>query len=493
MMDASRKAAVEIERWIAMKKKIGLFGVVSTGVGMIIATSCFIPLASGASSVGVAFVPAIVLVCAINMLAAASIAELGALMPNLTGGLAQYTLVGLGPFVTIVTMIGGYFVSNIFAAPAEGAMFANVMTAFLGDELPTACYSVTLTIVLIIINLRGVQVSTLVQSVIAAIMVTSLLALGLIGALGLGSGAEAAQPLVLDTDLSDILPLTTTAFWLFIGSEFIIPLGKDMKAPKRDIPRAMFLSLAIMCVIQSLMVFGFAHYTPWDELAASDAPHILYAENMLGGIGRVWIIIVAILAAVSTQNSIIGCVAEICCGMAKIGLLPALFQRKNRHGAPYVVILLLGVLTILIEATGLSSGDSIQFLILAASLFWMISYIAAHVNVMVLRKSAPHVPRTYRVPGYPFLQIFSIIGTLYMIVHISPDATERLEIFAIAIISTLLLALYAYVWVRTRLHISIFHRVPLAKVMAMEDPIYYLCRHPHGIDPAAKPVPPIET
>ncbi len=463
-----------------MQSKIGLFGAVSTGVGMIIATSCFIPLASGASSVGVTFIPAILLVCAINMLAAASIAELGALMPNLTGGLAQYTLVGLGPFVTIVTMIGGYFVSNIFAAPAEGAMFANVMTAFLGDTLPTAFYSVTLTIVLIFINLRGVKVSTLVQSVIAAVMVTSLFALGFVGAAGIGTGDAVTQPLMLDTRLSDILPLTTTAFWLFIGSEFIIPLGKDMKAPKRDIPRAMFLSLAIMCVIQSLMVLGFAHYTPWDELAASDAPHILYAENMLGGIGRVWIIIVAILAAVSTQNSIIGCVAEICCGMAKIGLLPALFQRKNRHGAPYVVILLLGILTILIEATGLSSGDAIQFLILAASLFWMISYIVSHINVMVLRHSAPHVPRTYRVPGYPVLQLFAIVGTLYMIWHISPDASERLEIFAITGVSTLLLAIYAYVWVRKRLHISIFHRVPLSKVMAMEDPLYYLCRHPQS-------------
>lgn len=171
-----------------MQSKIGLFGAVSTGVGMIIATSCFIPLASGASSVGITFIPAIILVCAINMLAAASIAELGALMPNLTGGLAQYTLVGLGPFVTIVTMIGGYFVGNIFAAPAEGAMFANVMTAFLGDTLPTAFYSVILTIVLILINLRGVKVSTLVQSVIAAVMVTSLFALGFLGAAGLGTG-----------------------------------------------------------------------------------------------------------------------------------------------------------------------------------------------------------------------------------------------------------------------------------------------------------------
>lgn len=50
--------------------------------------------------------------------------------------------------------------------------------------------------------------------------------------------------------------------------------------------------------------------------------------NMLGGAGRVWMIIVAIMAAVSTQNSIIGCVSEICCGMAKIELLPAVFQKK---------------------------------------------------------------------------------------------------------------------------------------------------------------------
>ena len=115
----------------------------------------------------------------------------------------------------------------------------------------------------------------------------------------------------------------------------------------------------------------------------------------------------------------------------------------------------------------------------------MISYIVSHINVMVLRWSAPQVPRTYRVPGYPVLQLFAIVGTLYMIWHISPDPSERLEIFAITGVSTLLLAIYAYVWVRKRLHISIFHRVPLSKVMAMEDPLYYLCRHPQHV-----PTPP---
>ena len=50
-------------------KKISLFGAVSTGVGMLIATSCFVSSASGSSAVGTPFVIAIVIACIANMLA----------------------------------------------------------------------------------------------------------------------------------------------------------------------------------------------------------------------------------------------------------------------------------------------------------------------------------------------------------------------------------------------------------------------------------------
>ena len=54
-------------------KKISLFGAVSTGVGMLIATSCFVSSASGSSAVGTPFVIAIVIACIANMLAVMSI------------------------------------------------------------------------------------------------------------------------------------------------------------------------------------------------------------------------------------------------------------------------------------------------------------------------------------------------------------------------------------------------------------------------------------
>ena len=154
-----------------MNKKIGMFGAISTGVGMLIATSCFISSASGASAVGTPFVIAIVIACIANMMAVLSIAELNAIMPNLTGGIAQYTLAGLGPLITIITMVGGYLISNVFAAPAEGAMFANIMAELAGDSIPPEVFSVGITVILVVVNLMGVNMSTVVQEVVATFMV----------------------------------------------------------------------------------------------------------------------------------------------------------------------------------------------------------------------------------------------------------------------------------------------------------------------------------
>ena len=456
-----------------MSKKIGVFGAVSTGVGMLIATSCFISSASGASAVGTPFVIAIVIACIANMMAVLSIAELNAIMPNLTGGIAQYTLAGLGPLITIVTMVGGYLISNVFAAPAEGAMFANVMNEIVGDAVPPAVFSVGITIILIIVNLMGVNMSTLLQEIVASFMVVSLIILSVMGALGLGTGTEVEQSAVISSKLSDVLPLTATAFWFFIGAEFIVPLAKDMKNPKKNVPLSMVLSLAIMGIIQIIMIFGFKNYTEWSELGASASPHVLYAVSMLGKWGRYWMIIVAIFAAVSTQNSIICSVSEICCGMAKMNLLPAFFQKKNKKGAPYFVILILGFLTILIEASGISTGEQVSFLTLTCSLFWMLSYITSHINVIILRRKMKNVPRSYKTTFYPVFQIVGIILQIYMMFNISTDATQRLNIYILCFVLFIGLFIYAFFWVKYKLKMPLLKGCGVHQVMVMESPTYH--------------------
>ncbi len=124
------------------EKKLGLPSVVSTGVGLIVATSCLMSLGQGAGALGIGFILSMIFACAINICTAMSMAELNALMPNLTGGLAQYTLAGIGPFVTIVTMVGGYIVCQSIAGSVECAMFGNAINSVFHTGIPSSVFCI---------------------------------------------------------------------------------------------------------------------------------------------------------------------------------------------------------------------------------------------------------------------------------------------------------------------------------------------------------------
>ncbi|MDD6444305.1 MAG: APC family permease, partial [Lachnospiraceae bacterium] len=106
------------------EKKLGLKSVISVSVGLVIATSCLVSLGQGAGTIGIAFIPAMIIACLLNMTTIASLSELNALMPNTTGGLAQYTLACLGPFPTMISMVGGYLFCNILSCGVEASIFA---------------------------------------------------------------------------------------------------------------------------------------------------------------------------------------------------------------------------------------------------------------------------------------------------------------------------------------------------------------------------------
>lgn len=459
-----------------MEKKLGLFSVVSTGVGLIVATTCLMSLCQGAASIGGMFIVSIVLACALNMITAASLAELNALMPNLTGGLAQYTLAGLGPFVTLVSMVGGYIVCNALMAPSEGAMFGLAIKELTGAPISTSVISVALTAILIVINLFGVDMFAKIQNVVAFLLIGSLLLLGIIGAVGAGTGAEVSQSFALTDNVMDGVNMAAAAFWLFIGVEFIIPIAKYVDNPRRNIPLGMFLSLGIICVIQIVMVLGLYHYTGWSDLAASDTPHILYGISLLGNVGKAWIGFVTVLAAISTQNSVINSITKICYGMAKMNMLPSVFQKTNRRGAPVIGILIYGMVILIIEATGLANASSLSFMILVASVFWMVSYIISHINLLVLRRRLPKAPRTFKIPFGPVIPLIGIAGMVYMVVNISTDPAQRATILTIDAVIFVILAIYAALWSKFKLRMPLFRPLSLEKVMAMEHPAYFQLR-----------------
>jgi len=193
-------------------------------------------------------------------------------------------------------------------------------------------------------------------------------------------------------------------------------------------------------------------------------------------------ILVSLFAVVSTVNSAISFLSYTCAGMAKINLMPEIFIKQNRHGAYYVGILIIGGIMIFVNATGLSSSDSLSFMILVAMVFWMVSYIISDINLIVFRKKLPKAPRTFKVPCGLVIPIIAIVGNVFMIWNISGDPAQRTLIFEIDGIIFVVLAVYAWLWCRLRLRKPLFMPYPIHEVMAMENPLY-LKYHKPGFKP----------
>ena len=422
-----------------------------------------------------------VVACLLNMTTIGSLSELNALMPNITGGLAQYTLACMGPVPTIVSMVGGYLICNILSAGVEASIFAYAMSEVIPLPIPSIVYTVVMMIVVMATNLIGVDMFAKVQDLVAFLLVGSMVLMGLIGIFKLGTGAVVSQPANMASSPSEVISMTAVAFWLFIGAEFAIPISGQVKNAKKNVPLGMALGLIVILIMQAIMVLGFYHYTPWDELANSAAPHMLYGELLLGKAGKIWMAFVAALAVISTQNSGVNGLAYIGQGMAKMNMLPQIFAKTNKRGVPYIGVILISVSMFIFAYISDGSSDMIEFLILVGSVFWMITYIFAHVDVLILRKKLPRAPRSFKVPCGPLFPLIGIIGTSYMIFYISTDPHERLMIWLITGVTLIVLGIYAFFWTKYKMKMPVFKAVPIEKVMAMDNEMYYKLRKKRGI------------
>ena len=461
------------------QKKLGLPSVVATGVGLIVATSCLLSIGQGTAAIGLPFIITMAIACAFNILTAFSICELNALMPNLTGGMAQYTLACFGPFVSIVITVGGYLTCQTIMGSSEAAMFGNTLSSVLPSiPISPSMYSILLIILLACLNWFGVDMFAKIQNIVAYALIGSLIFLGIAGTLKLGTGQVVEQEAVLSSKPSDVFSLLGLAFFLFIGIEFIIPISSQVKNARRKVPLGMVISLLVILVMQIFVCIGFSHYTPWEELGSSTIPHILYGSLLFGKVGTVWMTMISLLAVISTLNTAMFSISQICSGMAKINLLPSVFLRKNRRGTPYVGLLLVAVVMVFINITGLSTSDQLTFLILTGCTFWIFSYIILHFDVLILRKRLPKAPRTFKLPFGSLIPVIGILGNAFMIYNIDSDWNVKKKIYTIFVIVLAILSAYAVIWIKCVMKRPMFKAYQIKEVMAMETDLYQIHHHP---------------
>ena len=97
-------------------------------------------------------------------------------------------------------------------------------------------------------------------------------------------------------------------------------------------------------------------------------------------------------------------------------------------------------------------------MLISAATLWLMAYIVAHINVMVLRKKYPAFIRPFKTPLYPLPQIIGILGMGYAILNNSPSPEMTIKVYTNAALIVVIISLYSFFWVRFKIKKKLFEK-----------------------------------
>ena len=449
-----------------LKRVIGLPAGIASAVGLVVAASTLVIQGQGFGIGGAGFLIAMVIAMLINLFVMFSFAELSGIVPR-AGSVNHYTQAALGPFMAIVAVLASYFIVNIFAGSAEASVPGLIFHDVFWDGMPPRVFSTGIVLILVYSNLRGIKWFSRIQLVTATAMILSLATVGIIGLLGLGSGAPVAGAFDPFNPLGwSIFSLVALGFWLFVGAEFVTPLAEEIKRPRVYIPLSMFLGLLIILVAGGLYGLASIKFVPGDDLAASLTPHVDVAAAMLGRNGEIWLSIASILATITTINTLLAALPRMFYGMAQKGQAPSILVRVNKHAVPNWGTYLVTLMILVPLLIGVATRDRFVTFILAATFTWVLGYIIVHVDLLVLRYKHPEIRGGFRTPLYPIPQVLSLAGLIWMLFKIAPpDSGLGKDIYTIGFIFLGLSIVYAALWVTFKEKKGLFQTTSVAELV----------------------------
>ena len=438
--------------------KLGLPTMMGICIGLVIVQGAMISATQGIGIGGTSFIAAMFVALIISQFNAMSFAELSLMFPQ-EGTLATYTQKAIGHFPAIVSVFAGYVVVATLAIPVEMFLVDAMLGELFPGALPEKILPLVILVVLTITNLIGTDVFAKIQNILAFVLVTALVLLGVLAVTGISEPHPTLTGTLVDWSFDGVLDgsfigLVALAMWLMVGVEYICPMINEVKDPEKNIPKAMHWSLFLIFTIFLAFVYGASLYLNVETLTGSPIPYLDYSSAVFGKSGLLIATIMGIAATCSTINTVLASIPRMLHGMAENGQAFPQLKIKNSYNSPWVAIVMIAVLT---SIPFLSLGiDSLIVLVIAATTSWLLAYIVAHINVMVLRKRMPNHKRPYRSPFFPIPQVLGIVAMVYVAVNNSPSPEMTQTVFSISGGILFVIGIIAAIWVKLYMKRGLF-------------------------------------
>ena len=403
-----------------LKKELNLFDIFCITSGAMISSGLFILPGLAHAQAGPAVFISYFLAGLLAITGMLSQAELASAMPK-AGGTYFYVTRTLGPAVGTVDGLITWFSLSLKSAFALVGMSAFTILLI---NLDIRLIGVVLCLIFILINLIGIKEAGTVQIV---------LVLGLFAALLLyiilGLPAIKAQNLLpfAPKGFSAILSTAGFVFVSYGGLLKIASLAEEVKNPGKTIPLGMILSHLIVTLLYMIVVFVTTGVLSGDKLDYSLTPISDGAAVFMGGWGKIFFGIAAILAFVSTANAGIMSASRYPLALGRDGLLPEFLGSVNqRFKTPHFAILITGLFMIVVLFLRLT------ILVKVASTVLILTYMFSCLSVIIMREShLQNYQPIFRAPLYPWIQIIGLIGFGFLLFEMGREALLISVIFIV--------------------------------------------------------------
>ena len=391
-----------------LKPKLGMWSAVAINVGAIVGGGIFVVTGIVAGVAGSAFVISMVLAAVVALLTALSFAQLTTWQP-VEGSGYEYVRQLVSPFAGFLSgwmwMIG-----NTFAGAAVSLGFGYYLAAAF-PTLPVKAVAVVVCLGFTALNSIGVRQSAMVNNVL---VVVKLAVLGFFIIFGLPF-VNSANFLPFQPFSSGVLFGAYYIFFAYAGFARATIIAEEVKEPKRNVPRAVVLSLAISTIVYVLVGVVAVGLVGSGRLAPENTSSPLtYAIGVTGSSVAMQVVAFGGLVATASVllTGILG-VSRMAFSMARRNDLPrALNVLSMRFGTPYLSIwiigIVMGLLAYFVDLTGVVVVSTFSLL------FW---YVLVNLSAFKLKCEKRICPR-----WMPILGLGTCALLLVIVLFVAPFA-----------------------------------------------------------------------
>jgi amino acid transporter len=159
---------------------------------------------------------------------------------------------------------------------------------------------------------------------------------------------------------SDIIASVALTFFAYLGFSVITFAAGDLRDPARELPRAMYVALAVTTVLYVLISLGvFGTLTVPEVIGYGETAIAEAARPTLGDAGFTMMAIAALLATSSSVNATLYAAGGLTGMLASVGQFPPIFGRASRLGAHAGMLITAGIVLVVSNLVDLSAIASV--------------------------------------------------------------------------------------------------------------------------------------